>query len=380
MNKYFILLVSAVMIVVYGCRDVHGTHDHEEKHEQETEHGDEIHLEKHQIEAAGIRVRTVMSGDFSSIIKVGGQILPSTGDEQTIVATAAGIVSYDNRLLTEGSAIVAGQRIATISSSNLPDGNPAQKVRAEFVAAEKEYERGKELVGDRIISEKDFAQIQLRYETARVAWQAQAGNVTAKGVSVSSPISGFVKNRRVKQGDYVAVGTPILDVSQRRRLQLRADVSERDFAQLKNISSANFRTSGNTQVFRLQELGGRLLSYGKSTTEGSAYIPVIFEFDNLGDFISGSYAEVWLLTTQRTHVISVPVNALTEEQGVYYVYLQVEDEQGSFVRREVKTGETDGVRVEILDGLDEGEQVVVAGAYQLKLASVSATIPHGHEH
>ena len=94
--------------------------------------------------------------------------------------------------------------------------------------------------------------------------------------------------------------------------------------------------------------------------------------------IPGSYVEVYLLTTPQNNVFSIPVTALTEEQGIYFVYLQIAEEE--FVKREVGIGESDGKNVRILSGLKGGERVVVKGAYQVKLASSSSVLPEGHSH
>lgn len=71
------------------------------------------------------------------------------------------------------------------------------------------------LVGDKIVSAKDFEQARLNYENAKVAWEAVAGKQTANGVSVVSPINGYLKNLQVKEGDYVTVGQPLATISQR---------------------------------------------------------------------------------------------------------------------------------------------------------------------
>jgi multidrug efflux pump subunit AcrA (membrane-fusion protein) len=70
---------------------------------------------------------------------------------------------------------------------------------------------------------------------------------------------------------------------------------------------------------------------------------------------------------------------LTEEQGLYYVYLQV-DEDG-YRKQEVQLGRHAGTRVEVLRGLTPGDQLVVRGARQVKLASATGAIPgHTHNH
>lgn len=108
-------------------------------------------------------------------------------------------------------------------------------------------------------------------------------------------------------------------------------------------------------------------------------MPVTFEFDNRGDVVPGSFVEVWLLGRERQGVISLPVSALTEEQGLTFVYLQLDAE--CYQKQEVRTGATDGDRVEILSGLKGGEKVVTQGAIHVKLASASNAIPgHTHNH
>jgi len=61
-------------------------------------------------------------------------------------------------------------------------------------------------------------------------------------------------------------------------------------------------------------------------------VPVTFEFDNKGEVIPGSFVEVFLLSSPMENVISLPRTALTEEQGGYFVYLQL-DEEGTRNRK-----------------------------------------------
>ena len=93
----------------------------------------------------------------------------------------------------------------------------------------------------------------------------------------------------------------------------------------------------------------------------------------------GAFVETYVLTGGRGDVLSVPVSALTDEQGLSFVYVQTDP--SCYERREVHTGRSDGSRVEIKSGLAAGERVVVEGAVQVKLASASTAIPaHTHSH
>lgn len=353
-------------------------HNHKEEKNSGEEHSDEIVFTQQQADAIGLEVYNVEPGMFSQVIKTSGQIQSAQGDEATIVATTNGIVSFPARSIIEGAPVGTGTTIVTISARNLYEGDPVAKAKITYETALKEFKRAEGLVKDKIISEKEFEQSRLKYENARTAYEAQATNVTASGVKVTTPISGYIKNRLVNQGEFVSVGQPVATVSKNRRLQLRADVSENYFNELGKIRNANFVVSYNNKAYRLADLNGRLLSFGKAANETSFYIPVTFEFDNIGDFIPGSYVEVYLLATPQNNVISIPVSALTEEQGIYFIYLQIGEEE--FLKREIAIGESDGKNVRVLSGLSTGDKVVIKGAYQVKLASNSSVLPEGHSH
>lgn len=373
--KPTIIMVAAAFIAS-GC----STKDTSEKKadgDSHDAHSGEITFTTAQAKSAGLATETVSPRPFRSVITAAGQIQSSQGNEQTIAATASGIVRFNNALINEGSPVRAGETVVAISAKKLEGGDPTAQAKAAFDAAEKEFKRAERLVADQIISTKEFEQARLRYESAKAVYAGQAGSVTAQGVTVASPMSGYIKSRLVGQGDYVSVGQPIAVVSQNKRLQLRADVPEGCFNQLRSVQSANFKTTHDDAVHSLASLNGRLVSYGKSAAAGTAFIPVTFEFDNIGDIVPGAYVEVYLLSAERAGVISVPVSAITEEQGLTFVYVQTSSEH--YRKQEVTLGQTDGVRVEIVSGLTAGDKVVTRGAYQVKLASMTTAIP-GHSH
>ena len=356
-------------------------HNHQDDHDHEHDHSahtDGIRFTKEQAKAVGLVTETVAPGTFRQVIKTSGHIQPSQGDEAIIVATSNGIVSFVNPSISDGAAIGSGQAIVTISARNLLDGDPSAKAKIEYETALAELKRTEGLIKDTIVSAKEYEQVKLRYETAKNAYEAQSGNASPMGVRVTSPISGYLKNRFVGQGEYVSVGQPIATVSQNKRLQLKAEVSENYFSNLKAITGANFKMAYDKTVYKLSDMNGRLLSFGKASDGQSFYIPVTFEFDNIGDIIPGAFAEVYLLSIPHENVLSVPLSALTEEQGLYFVYLELHEEE--YKKQEVTIGQDDGERIQILTGLAAGDKVVTKGVYQVKLAAISSVMPEGHTH
>ena len=400
---YSILMAACLMASCHPGEKHHGAHDHEG--EEKEDHSGEIVMTDEQMEKAGVDIETVEPGDFTAVMKAAGQIVRRQGDEQTVSATISGIVYWRNASLSEGSQVGSGQPLADITARHLQDGDPIAKAKATFEAAKSEMERVKPLADENILSQREYEQARLNYQTAKAAYEGIAASKSGSAV-VTTGMGGFIKSLIVKSGDYVNVGDPIAVVTQNRRQQLVVDVPECAYRNMNDIRSANFKATGNDNVYKLSELNGKLISYSRTLPEGSAYLPATFEFDNVGDIIAGSFVEVYLLLKQKQNVITVSNTALTEEQGLYYVYVKKHNhnheahedheheghdheaheghehkgEEGIFEKREVKIGQTDGVRTEILSGLKAGECIVTEGAYQVKLAASSSAIPEGHNH
>lgn len=420
--KLFIITFTILAMCFYGCKNTakqdhrhetateHTAHNHEEHHAQheghehegqeheghnheheehnqeghgeqtaQAEHSDEIIFTKAQAAKTDFEVREIQPKTFHQVIKTTGQILPAPGDESVIVATNNGVISYSDHSLAAGSPVKQNQILFHIASKNLGDGDYYARVSANYEKAKAEYERAQKLIEDKIISQKEYENTYLAYQNAKITFDAISGKQSAKGVGISSPLNGYIKNITVQDGEYVTAGQAIATVSQNKRLVLRADVSEKYYPALKTIHSANFKTPYDNQVYALADLSGKLLSTGKSAETNTFFIPVNFEFDNRGEMIPGSFVEVYLISKPMENVMSVPVSALTNEMGYYYVYRQL-DEEG-YQKQEVKTGANNGKEIQILSGIRPGDRIVTRGAYQVKMASASGAIPgHTHEH
>jgi len=326
--------------------------------------------------------KIVKKQNFTEIIKTTGQILPAQGDEVIITAKSSGIVTFWNTKKLVGSSVKKGETLFIISGSDLIDNNLDTKYKEAKAVYEKnktDFEKAKELIKDTIISQKEFREIQLRFKNVQITFTNIANSYTTGGQKIVSPIKGYVKNLLVSEGQYVKIGQSIASVSQNQKLILKAEVSQKHFSKLHSISSANFKMAYSTKMYSTDSLNGKLISFGKSTSNNAYYIPVNFEIDNQGEIIPGAFIEVFLKTNVLKDVLVIPYAALIEEQGNYYAYIQTSGE--GFQKRELKLGADDGKYVQVLSGIKENERVVIKGAYQIKLATMSGKIPeHGHEH
>lgn len=370
----------------------HDNHSHEAEavHPEAEEHAhggsDEIILPPAKAQAAGVKVATITPQTFHAVIHTSGQVLAAQGEESTVVAPMAGVVSFRNRL-TEGMSVGKGTALLTLSASRLAEGDPVAKARINYETARQAYERAERLVNDQIISRKAYEEARQTYENARITYEGLGGNPTVQtgndkrqgGQAVTAPLAGYVKELLVNEGDYVEMGQPLARITQDRKLFLRADVSQNHYRQLNTLCTAHFRPAADQQTYALNELNGRLLSYGKAAGSNGHYLPVTFEFDNRGDIMPGAFSEVWLISSPIDGALILPKTALVEEQGSCFVFIQL-DEEG-YRKQLVTTGADDGRNIQIVRGIEAGQRVVVEGAQQVKLAATSNAIPaHSHEH
>ncbi|MDE6176644.1 MAG: efflux RND transporter periplasmic adaptor subunit, partial [Paramuribaculum sp.] len=270
--------------------------------------------------------------------------------------------------------------LVSIVTSSLADGDVASRARIAYERARADFERAEKLKAEKLLTESEFNDAKAAFESARLAYEA-VGKSPASGITLTAPIAGYISEALVKEGDFVEVGQPLLSLTRSRHLYLRAEVAEKDFDRVRRVVSARFRTSYSDSVYDLKTRGGRLLSLGRMAGSTSSFIPLTFEFDNCPGVIPGSFADIWLVTAETRNAIAVLNSALTEEQGVCYVYLRNPDDDDCYRKQPVTTGETDGSRTMILSGLHQGDLLVTKGAIHVKLASAGNSIPgHTHNH
>lgn len=351
-------------------------HDHDHDHDHELEDG-QVELSDEQFERLDMSWSVVEMGTFSRIIKTAGQLEAHVSQEKVLVARNPGIITFTNNRLVAGTAVRQGEVIAHISDQQIADGALISRNRLRLELAEQEFRRAEQLMQDSLISAAAYNQAKAALESARLADQTLSAAYSEQGVAHTSPLTGYIKNILTRQGTHVSAGDPIAVISTNQKLTLRADLTNSHAAHLPHIRSAHFKIAGDPTLYDLDTLQGRLLSFAKALNPENYRLPVYFEFTNTGHLLPGAFAEVYIKTSE-IEALTLPLDALIEEQGNYSVYIR--EAAGLYRKQAVRVGDSDGERVHILAGLEPGTEVVTRGAYHLKLASMSSAIPHGHAH
>lgn len=323
------------------------------------------------------------SESFGQVIHTMAQIQPSQGDERVVIAKTGGIVTFPESDMAEGKTVNASQPLLYIESGDMADDNLIvryKEAESNYNLAKKEYERKKILAEDKIVAESELLKANADYEMAEAIYTNLRKNFASGRGAVASPISGFVKRLFVRNGEYVEAGQPIASVSQNRNLFIRAEIPSRYYPLLGNIETAKLRLLNGNKSYSLEELAGSLVSYGKSVESDNPLLPVVFKVDNSIDLLPGSFVEMYIKTRGTQPSLTVPSISLVEEMGNSFVYVQLTPE--FFEKREVRIGQTDGERTEIVSGLQEGERVVGKGSILVKLMQATGALDahSGHVH
>ena len=379
----FILLASGVQdtFTVPGIEVFMDQHAASEARPVQPESGD-IAFTKEQAWSIDFAMTQMRRSTIHDVIRTSGNIEPVKGEERIVSSKTGGIVFFKSRNIQPGKEVRAGEHLFSISSEGLLDANLETRVntaKARLDQAESDFARAADLLAKEIIGQKEYALRKRNYEVAQAEFTALSSSYGQGGQAVSSPIAGIVKNVRVTDGQFVEEGAPLIEITRNRKLILHADVSQHYLPQLEHIHSAHFKTPYQDEAVSIDAFNGRLVTRGQVIESGSGFIPLLFELDNVGQLVPGSFAEVFLLTRPVEDALVVPATALIEEYNSMYVFVQMDGEH--YARRQVKIGIDNGREVQIISGIDAGQWVVTQGAYQIKGVSMSSAIPaHGHEH
>lgn len=343
----------------------------------ETTGGDEITFLKEQAWKTDFATSLIVPESFHSVIHTSAIVKNQPEAEFSVSSQVSGNVRIS---VVPGQPVVKGELLAFVTGSGV-DGNftvRMEQSRIDFEKSKADYQRVKPLFEKQVIASKDFLTVKNRYLQDSVSYFQLANTVSANGYKIASPASGFVAAVQVTNGQYVGAGQILVTVSKQDQLLLEAYINQSELAKAGDIFDAHFKTAGGT-TFGLSNLNGTIKSKSAVVTGNSTRFPVLFSVKNDGSLSKGMFLEAFLLTGKKENALVVPLSALTEEQGLYYVYVQTGGE--SFVKRQVVPGASDGLRAEITGGLSVGERIVTKGAFQVKLAAMAGELPlHGHTH
>jgi len=327
--------------------------------------------------------------DLGSFVTTTGELVPVSNAEATVSAPLSGIISTTRQLPFIGKKVAKGEIVALIDPPISPVGGIGQlgaayaEAKNRVALAQKEYDRSKRLHEAKIAPLKRVEEAESSLSSARAALEPlekAIGSVKGEGggrIAVRATVSGTVVEVTAGAGKGVEAGQPILRIVNTGTLWLKANLPANEIGTVGKSLNASFTVAGLPDEFK----PSRLVSVGDMLDPQSRTIPVLFEVPNRsGRLKVGLFANVAIRTGSVAGALTVPKDALIEDEGRWFVFIQSSGE--AFDRREVKIGVEDGGFVQITSGLKGDERVTTRGAYYVKQAESAAKggADQGHGH
>lgn len=336
-------------------------------------------LKEQQWKTPGFRTAFATSGDLFASFVATGVIEPAAGRQADVAAPIAGLVDAGSvaRSPAPGQKVRRGDVLAYIIPSLGEGGSAYAQARGTLREAQAEYTRARRLVDADAAPRRRLQESEIRLQAAREALAGFGGGLVAGGrLPIRAPISGEIVRRHITAGARIDAGAPLFTIVDPSIVWLRVNVPSAQASSITTRSGAGFTTEGSDQRYE----AAAVLSVGSVIDQASRTLPVIYQVPNPGAVIKiGQNARVQIQTGQRVTGVLIPVLAVLDEDGRAVAYVQPEGE--TFEKRELTLGGRQGDRVLVLEGIKAGERVVTGAAYQVRLASLSTSVPaHGHEH
>jgi len=304
-----------------------------------------------------------------------GQIDPRK--EITVKSKVGGIVR--TAFVEVGDFVEAGDPLFDIA----PDPTPIEYAEAKrqvelyqvsFDNTKREFERYRSLRDKQLVSFQEFESKQAVYEEAelRLKLAREKLSLIDSGHTevadrmidniIKSPISGTVLSRMADEGDPVVpltsyqAGTELMTLAEMDDLLFKGNVDEIDVGKL----SAGLAAEIEIGAIPNEKLSGRLMKISPKAhrDQGSTLFEVEISIDDLDSkFLRAGYsANADLVIARRDSVVVVPERLVTIKDSVATV--EVEDSLGNITTREIEVGLSDGINIEIVAGVEEGELLV----------------------
>jgi len=314
-------------------------------------------------------------------VKVPGRLSMISVDLGTIVKRSqliAQIEPEDYRLRVEQAEAALAQAKARLGlSQDAMDHkfDPEQtatvrQARAVLNQAKVDRDRALKLVEQGVIARAEFDSVDAAYKVAQGRYQDALEEIRNRqgmlaqreselslakqqliATSVYAPLDGVVQEKRTSVGEYLAAGTPVVNIVKMDPLRLRAEVPERNAHSIRSGQNVRVTVEGDDNVY-----AGQIKRLSPVLSEQNRILIVEADVRNNGKLRPGSFAHADIVTSDNSMAVTVPSKAVVVFAGIEKVIVV---QNGKALERPVTTGRRINEWTEVLAGVKVGESVIV---------------------
>ncbi|HWQ79288.1 MAG TPA: efflux RND transporter periplasmic adaptor subunit [Anaerovoracaceae bacterium] len=311
--------------------------------------------------SAAMSEAAAVKQDLAKYYSFSGNV--ESSDVQNVVSTTNEPVK--KFYVKEGDKVQAGDLLYEVDSNTIQStmttaSTSLSNAKTAYASNKLDYERKKELydLGGIALQELEAARDALS-NTQNQVTQAQASYSQAQrqyaDTKCYAEVAGEISKIYVNENDSVTQGTRILDIVNYDNLEVNIKVDEYDLSAISEGMDAEvyLEATGKTVIGTISEI-----ARGASVENGVSYFETTVTLPGDTSLRVGLSAEVRVVTESAKDAVTLPVKAILYEGANSYV--QRYDENGKLQKVPVTVGISNGVDIEMKEGVKEGDTVVYA--------------------
>ena len=298
-----------------------------------------------------VRIQEVNLESLSIKSTYVGNLLPN----QRVIMRSEIDGVIENIYFDEGDEIVNNKKLIDISTKEL-----SLKLKIAFAdskLAETNLKRDEKLAKDNLIPNAQLDQTRTFAERALL--NRELAKISLNKSIINSPLSGTVKTRFVKVGEFVRKGDRLVEILNVDRILVKVNIPEQEILQF------NIGQKVDIELYILEKklFEGKVKKIGLEADASNRTFPVEIEVNNRERILRpGMLARVTFTKRVDQDQVVIPRHTILERDSGRIVYVV---DKGKAFQREVSTGISQREKVQILTGLGRGEQLVVEGHTKL---------------
>ena len=347
MKKSLIYIIVAALLIGWGAYTIVGNKSKQEK---------EVAEVAKQVDKINVNVVTANRENINTDYSANGTFIPKQETNQSADISGRVVSVY----VKEGSRVGAGQVLASIKRDAIEvDVTQAQNNLQNAIIDNQRYENAYKTGG---VTKQQLDNSRLQLKNAQAAVRSQS--VRMNDTKVRAGISGTINKKMVEPGAVVSPGTPLFEIVNINSLKLSVLVDE---SQVGRIQIGQ-QVAINVNVLPDETFTGRI-SFIAPKSDASLNFPVEIEVANNGKLKAGMYATALFKTNygaENQNMLVVQADAFVNGVSSGQLFI-VQNGTAKLVK--VQTGKVYGDKVQIISGLNGGEQVITSGQINLENGS-----------
>ncbi|EJL71870.1 efflux RND transporter periplasmic adaptor subunit [Chryseobacterium populi] len=343
MKKTLIYIIVAAVLVGLAAYKIAGNKEKQTK---------EVTEVAKQVDKINVNVVTVKRENIDTDYSANGTFLPKQEMEQSS-EIAGRIVSV---LVKEGSRVSAGQTLAIIKKDAIEvDVSQAQNNLQNAIIDNQRYENAFKTGG---VTKQQVDNSRLQLKNAQAALRAQG--VRVNDTSIRAGISGMINKKMIEPGTVVSVGSSMFEIVNINSLKLSVLVDESQIGKIQLGQEVPIKVN----VLPEDSFSGRI-TFIAPKSDASLNFPVEIEVQNRGNLKAGMYATAIFKTNngaETQNMLTVPAEAFVNGVSSGQLFIV---QNGTAKLITVTIGKVYGDKVQVLSGLNGGEQVITSGQINL---------------